>query len=148
MRYQFMSMRPRLYIDIQVVSLMCHILNTEKKERFEKLMYCVPPKILLFASVLYSEHWLMYVLDVTQREFFVLNSKNIVSPTDERTALNKFALMLEEFRKKIMINIILSKENAMRAEAIKGVHEMRIIRPGAALRSPYVQISTLDLPSK
>ncbi|MED6154001.1 hypothetical protein PIB30_107764, partial [Stylosanthes scabra] len=45
----------------------------------------------LFAPVLYSEHWWMYVLDVVQREIFVLDSKNIVSCSDERTSLNKFA---------------------------------------------------------
>ncbi|MED6198520.1 hypothetical protein PIB30_067092 [Stylosanthes scabra] len=54
--------------------------------------------------------------------------------------------MLEEFRKKIVL--IMSKENSLRAEAIKGALGMRLTRLGAALRSPYVQISTPDLPSK
>ncbi|MED6110037.1 hypothetical protein PIB30_039208 [Stylosanthes scabra] len=43
---RFMSMAPKSYIDIQVVSLMCHVLNAEEDERFEKLVYCVPPEIL------------------------------------------------------------------------------------------------------
>ncbi|MED6115185.1 hypothetical protein PIB30_087798, partial [Stylosanthes scabra] len=37
MRCQFMSMVPWSYIDIQVVSLMCHVINTEENEQFEKL---------------------------------------------------------------------------------------------------------------
>ncbi|MED6158263.1 hypothetical protein PIB30_031102 [Stylosanthes scabra] len=137
----------------------------------------------LFTPVLYSEHWWIYVVDVAQLEIFVLNSKNIVSPNDERTTLNQFASnildqmlrwarapsmfkkgccnnstaynikqwtgpMLEEFRKKIVTKIILSKENSLRAEAIKAANDMRVTRPGPALRSPYVQISTPNLPSK
>ncbi|MED6150681.1 hypothetical protein PIB30_074721 [Stylosanthes scabra] len=211
----------------QVVSLMCYILNAEENERFEKLVYCIPPEILqrmfethhhncmdkkkkkhheistlknhqeylvyLDKEKLVSHRFWMYVLDVAQREIFVLNSKNIVYPSDERTALSKFAVsfviildqmliwtgapsmfkkgshsllpkyidipgqpnefdcavfvmkwmelidptilagcckdnttyeieqwtdpMLEEFRKKIVIKIIMSKENSLRAEA-------------------------------
>ncbi|MED6137716.1 hypothetical protein PIB30_067501 [Stylosanthes scabra] len=124
----------------------------------------------LFAPVLYSEHWWLYVLDKSSQEMFVLDSKNISSPSSERTELNKFAWMemidptilarcytynieqwtepmLLKFRKKIVAKIILSKENSLRAEAIKEAHNMRLTRP-AALRSPYVQVETPDLPTK
>ncbi|MED6224336.1 hypothetical protein PIB30_082999 [Stylosanthes scabra] len=262
LRYEFTSMAPKSYIDIQVDTLMCHVLNAEEDERFEKLVYCVPPKILqrmfathnhnwmnkkkrrphkisslknhteylayldreklnshrfLFAPMLYLEHWWLYVLDKSKQEMFVLDSKNISSPSSERTDLNKFASnilnqllkwagapsilkkgsqslrptyinipqqpngfdcvvfvmkwmelidptilagcctynieqwtepMLEEFRKKIMVKIILSKENFLRAEAIKEAHNMRLTRLGAALRSPYVQVATPDLSTK
>ncbi|MED6111905.1 hypothetical protein PIB30_056628 [Stylosanthes scabra] len=217
LRYQFTSMAPKSYIDIQVVTLMCHVLNADEDERFEKLVYCVPPEILLFAPVLYSEHWWLYVLDKSIQEMFVLDSKNISSPSSERTELNKFASnilnqllkwpgapsilkkgslsllstcinihqqpndfdcavfvmkwmemidptilagcctynieqwtqhMLEEFRQKIVAKIILSKENSLRAEAIKEAHNMRLTRLTAALRSPYVQVKTPDLPTK
>ncbi|MED6162210.1 hypothetical protein PIB30_068288 [Stylosanthes scabra] len=195
LRYQFTSMAPTSYIDIQVVTLMCHILNADEDEQFEKLVYCVPPEILMFA----------------------LDSKNISSPSSERMELNKFHSnilnqllkwagapsilkkgslsllptyinipqqpndfdcaifvmkwmemidptilagcctynieqwtepMLLEFRKKIVVKIILSKENSLRAEAIKEAHNMRLTRPAAALRSPYVQVETPDLPTK
>ncbi|MED6192894.1 hypothetical protein PIB30_014229 [Stylosanthes scabra] len=128
MRFQFDSMVPKSYIDIQVVGLMYHILNGEEGERYEKMVYCIPPEILIdkkkrrpheittlvnhkeflsfidrekilshrffFAPVLYSEHWWLYVLDKNEPEgpeMFVLDSKNISSPTEERTTLNKFA---------------------------------------------------------
>ncbi|MED6115399.1 hypothetical protein PIB30_090105 [Stylosanthes scabra] len=91
MRYQFQSMRPRMYIDIQVITIMCHILNNEQNEQFEKFVYCVPPKIMLFAPILFSKYWWLCVLDVEKRDFFVLDSKNIVSPSDERSTMNRFA---------------------------------------------------------
>ncbi|MED6222066.1 hypothetical protein PIB30_060875 [Stylosanthes scabra] len=101
--------------DKVVISIMCHILNKEKNERFEKFVYCVPPEILvnpvrmfekhghnwmdnekrphdistlLFAPILCSEHWWLYVLDVEKKDFFILDSKNIVSPSDERLTMN------------------------------------------------------------
>ncbi|MED6175777.1 hypothetical protein PIB30_081492, partial [Stylosanthes scabra] len=45
----------------------------------------------IFAPILFSEHWWLYVMDIEKREFFVLDSKNIVSPSDERSSLNRFA---------------------------------------------------------
>ncbi|MED6209417.1 hypothetical protein PIB30_054480 [Stylosanthes scabra] len=45
----------------------------------------------LFAPVLFSDHWWLYVLDVTENELFVIDSKNIVTPGNERTAVNRFA---------------------------------------------------------
>ncbi|MED6177840.1 hypothetical protein PIB30_101797 [Stylosanthes scabra] len=140
---------------------------------------------------------------------FVLNSKNISSPSSERTELNKFAsnilnqllkwagapsilkegslsllptyinipqqpndfdcavfvmkwmemidptilagcctYNIEQWTEKIVAKIILSKENSLRAEAIKEAHNMRLTRPAAALQSPYVQVETPDLPTK
>ncbi|MED6167764.1 hypothetical protein PIB30_005729 [Stylosanthes scabra] len=83
-------MEPKSYIDIGIVGLMCHVLNREEADRYEKLVYCLPPEILVFAPVLYLDHWWLYVLDKTIPEMFVQDSKNISSPTDERTTLNKF----------------------------------------------------------
>ncbi|MED6192725.1 hypothetical protein PIB30_012895 [Stylosanthes scabra] len=128
-------MEPKSYIDIGVVGLMCHVLNREEGDQYEKLVYCFPLEIFhrmfftyhhnwmdkkkrrpheissltnhmkyldyidreklvshrfVFALVLYSDHWWLYVLDKTVPEMFVLDSKNISSPTEERTTLNKF----------------------------------------------------------
>ncbi|MED6141191.1 hypothetical protein PIB30_100850 [Stylosanthes scabra] len=47
MRYQFQSMAPKNYIDIQVITIMCHILNKQQNERFEKFVYRVPPEIMV-----------------------------------------------------------------------------------------------------
>ncbi|MED6149980.1 hypothetical protein PIB30_067761, partial [Stylosanthes scabra] len=44
----------------------------------------------LFAPVLYSEHWWLYVLDKSTQEMFVLDLKNISSPSSERMEQNKF----------------------------------------------------------
>ncbi|MED6135408.1 hypothetical protein PIB30_046147 [Stylosanthes scabra] len=260
-RYQFMSIAPTSYIDIGIVGLMCHVLNGEEGDRYEKLVYCLPPDLLhwmfftyhhnwmdkkkrrpheinsltnhddylkyidreklssrrfVFAPVLYSEHWWLYVLDKNVQKMFVLDSKNISPLTDERTTLNKFGSnimnqllkwagapsilkkgswslptryinvpqqpnnhdcavfvlkwmelidptklagcctydpeqwtepMLNEFRKKIVTKIIMSKENSMRADAIVAVQNMRVARPSASLRSPFMPFSTPDLPT-
>ncbi|MED6224174.1 hypothetical protein PIB30_081396 [Stylosanthes scabra] len=45
---------------------------------------------LLFAPILFFERWWLYVLDVEKRDFFVLDSKNVVSPNDERSTMNRF----------------------------------------------------------
>ncbi|MED6220445.1 hypothetical protein PIB30_044857 [Stylosanthes scabra] len=172
----------------------------------------------LFAPVLFSEHWWLYVLDVEKKHLFVLDSKNVVTPTRERTEMGKFAsnildqlltwadrgsmfkrghtcLMpmyinipqqpndydcaifvmkwmeeldptllrdchagtrehnippwnsadLENFRGKIVSNILLSPENLMRMDVVTEVNEIRLIRPGAALRIPFIQLDSADL---
>ncbi|MED6220091.1 hypothetical protein PIB30_041558 [Stylosanthes scabra] len=61
----------------------------------EYMVYLDKNKLLthrfLFAPILFSEHWWLYVQDVEKRDFFVLDSKNIVSPSDERSTMNRFA---------------------------------------------------------
>ncbi|MED6145933.1 hypothetical protein PIB30_029668 [Stylosanthes scabra] len=47
MRYNFMTMAPETEIDMTTVSVVCHILNREPLERFQRDVYCVPPKILI-----------------------------------------------------------------------------------------------------
>ncbi|MED6189920.1 hypothetical protein PIB30_100688 [Stylosanthes scabra] len=115
MRYQFQSMGPRTYIDIQVITIMCHIVNNEQNERFEKFVYCVPPEIMVRMFEKHGQSWMdieknrphdiaslvnhqeyMVYLDknklLTHRfkmDFFVLDSKNIVSPSDERSTMNR-----------------------------------------------------------
>ncbi|MED6108843.1 hypothetical protein PIB30_027932 [Stylosanthes scabra] len=73
-----------------------HEINTLVNHK-EYLSFIDREKILshrfFFAPVLYSEHWWLYVLDKNGPEgpeMFVLDSKNISSPTEERTTLNKF----------------------------------------------------------
>ncbi|MED6137897.1 hypothetical protein PIB30_069335 [Stylosanthes scabra] len=212
---------PFVFIILMIVTLMCHVLNAEEDERFEKLMYCVPPEIFgmnlqrMFAT--HNHNWMdknerrpheisslknhTEYLAYLERE--KLNShrfSNILNqllkwagapsilkkgsqsllptyinilqqPNDHNCAV--FVMkwmelidhtilagcctynieqwtepMLEEFKKKIVVKIIMSKENSLIAEAIKEAHNMRLTRPGATLRSPYVQVATLDLPTK
>ncbi|MED6125682.1 hypothetical protein PIB30_070931 [Stylosanthes scabra] len=209
LRYQFTSMAPKSYIDIQVVTLMCHILNGDEDERFEKLVYCVPLEILQRMFATHNHNWMdekkrrpheiSSLLNYTEflayldREKFnshrfsnILNQllkwagapsilkKGSLSllPTciNIPQQLNDFdcavfvmkwmemidptilagccTYNIEQWTEKIVAKIILSKENSLRAEAIKEAHNMRLTRPAAALRSPYVQVETPDLPTK
>ncbi|MED6115712.1 hypothetical protein PIB30_093293 [Stylosanthes scabra] len=135
MRYNFLTMAPATCIDIQMVSLMCHVLNREKLQRFEWDVYCVPPEILtrmfdtyginyldkktklpyrvellkdhaeymrlldrdklkshsaLFAPVVYSNHWWFYVLDVDNKEFYIIDSVHGINPNQQRAKLHRF----------------------------------------------------------
>ncbi|MED6174750.1 hypothetical protein PIB30_071985 [Stylosanthes scabra] len=44
----------------------------------------------LFALVLSHQHWWLYVLDVEKKHIFLIDSKNVASPTPERTEMNRF----------------------------------------------------------
>ncbi|MED6200152.1 hypothetical protein PIB30_082406 [Stylosanthes scabra] len=140
MRYNFLTMAPATCIDIQMVSLMCHVLNREELQRFERDVYCVPPEILtrifdtyginyldrktklphlvgqlkgreeylelfdrdklkshsvissLFALVVFSNHWWLYVLDVDNKEFYIIDSVYSIAPNQQRNKLHRFAV--------------------------------------------------------
>ncbi|MED6190362.1 hypothetical protein PIB30_105096, partial [Stylosanthes scabra] len=136
MRYNFLTMAPATCIDIQMVSIMCHVLNREELPRFQRDVYCVPPEILtrmfdtygtnyldkktklphrlellkdhadymglldrdklkshsaLFAPVVYSNHWWLYVLDVDNKEFYIIDSVHGINPNQQRAKLHRFA---------------------------------------------------------
>ncbi|MED6128231.1 hypothetical protein PIB30_095589 [Stylosanthes scabra] len=171
LRYQFTSMAPKSYIDIQVVTLMCHVLNTDEDERFEKLVYCVPPEILQRMFATHNYNWMDKKKRRPHEVSSLLNHTEFLAYLDrEKLNSHRFWMemidptilagcctynieqwtepMLLEFRQKIVAKIILSKENSLREEAIKEAHNMRLTRPAAALRSPYVQVETPYLPTK
>ncbi|MED6125490.1 hypothetical protein PIB30_068990 [Stylosanthes scabra] len=52
---------------------------------------------------------------------------------------------LDKFREKNVANILLSPENLMRMDVATEVNEIRLIKPGAALRSPFTQFDSADL---
>ncbi|MED6190566.1 hypothetical protein PIB30_107132, partial [Stylosanthes scabra] len=53
----------------------------------------------LFAPILCSHHWWLYVLDVTNRKFYVLDSKNSEPRHGDRNKLNRFAFnVLDQMR--------------------------------------------------
>ncbi|MED6190553.1 hypothetical protein PIB30_106998 [Stylosanthes scabra] len=45
----------------------------------------------IFAPVIYSGHWWMYVLDKEKKTFFVVDSRPKDAPNSDRTRINKFA---------------------------------------------------------
>ncbi|MED6196527.1 hypothetical protein PIB30_048311 [Stylosanthes scabra] len=99
----------------------------------------------IFAPVLFSGHWWMYVLDKVKKNFFVIDSRPKEYPGPDRTKINKLAEKLEEFRNEIISAIILSKSNKLIEGAIQGVMGTTIHKPSAALQSPYVQVTTEEL---
>ncbi|MED6117332.1 hypothetical protein PIB30_109000, partial [Stylosanthes scabra] len=72
-RYNFMTMRPATCIDIQMVSIMCHVLNRERVERFERDVYCVPPEIL---TRMFDTYGLNYLDKKTKMPYLVKQLKD------------------------------------------------------------------------
>ncbi|MED6209421.1 hypothetical protein PIB30_054530 [Stylosanthes scabra] len=99
----------------------------------------------IFAPVLFSRHWWMYVLDKVKKNFFVIDSRPKEDPGPDRTKINKLAEKLQEFRSEIISAIILSKSNKLIEGAIQGAMETTIHKPSAVLQSPYVQVTTEEL---
>ncbi|MED6167252.1 hypothetical protein PIB30_001148 [Stylosanthes scabra] len=106
----------------------------------------------LFAPVRYSRHWWLYVLDVDNREFYIVDSVFGADTSDqERSKLHKFAWMkvldsaalsgayafktrcpieewdqdqLNEFRKEIVSKVLKSEHNTLNIEAISQATNM------------------------
>ncbi|MED6135017.1 hypothetical protein PIB30_042340 [Stylosanthes scabra] len=118
MRYNFMTTRPATCIDIQMVSIMCHVLNRERVERFERDVYCVPPEILTRMFDTYGLNYLdkktkmpylvkqlkdhkeyVQLLDMEKlkshsvhKEFYIVDSVYGIAPNQNRNKLHQFAL--------------------------------------------------------
>ncbi|MED6185333.1 hypothetical protein PIB30_055991 [Stylosanthes scabra] len=134
MTYNFMTMAPETCIDMQMVSLVCHTLNREELQRFQRDVCYVPPEILirifqtygtnyldkktkmpylvsqlkdqhymelldkeklrkhstLFAPILHAHHWWLYVLDVDNKEFYVVDSVFGTNTNQPRNKLHRF----------------------------------------------------------
>ncbi|MED6211611.1 hypothetical protein PIB30_075421 [Stylosanthes scabra] len=117
-------MAPETCIDMQMVSLVCHILNREQLDRFQKDVYCVPPEILIRMFETYGMNYLdkktkmpylvrqlkdqhymelldkdklrrhstwLYVLDVDNKEFYVVDSVFGTNSSQQRNKLHRFA---------------------------------------------------------
>ncbi|MED6173406.1 hypothetical protein PIB30_058989 [Stylosanthes scabra] len=51
-------MVPETCIDMQMVSLVCHTLNREELQTFQRDVYCVPPEILIRMFQTYGTNYL------------------------------------------------------------------------------------------
>ncbi|MED6163465.1 hypothetical protein PIB30_080191 [Stylosanthes scabra] len=76
---------------------------------------------------------------------FVMKWMEELDPTTLRESHAGTKADLDKFREKIVANILLSPENLMRMDVVTEVNEIRLIKPGAALRSPFTQIDSADL---
>ncbi|MED6164658.1 hypothetical protein PIB30_092312 [Stylosanthes scabra] len=93
MRYNFLTMAPATCIDIQMVSLMCHVLNREELPRFERDVYCVPPEILTRIDKLnHIVSCLLLLFSLLQyKEFYIVDSVYGITPNQQRSKLHRFA---------------------------------------------------------
>ncbi|QHO02502.1 uncharacterized protein DS421_13g424340 [Arachis hypogaea] len=113
-RMHLASLQTESYIESEIVSAMCHILNRKNDKRFQEQVYCLPPDIVSMAlskhpkgefispktnkefrvedypTVCYSGHWWLWVIDTTKWRCRILDPLHKKSPSDERKQLNKF----------------------------------------------------------
>ncbi|MED6148234.1 hypothetical protein PIB30_051113 [Stylosanthes scabra] len=126
MRYNFMTMALVQCIDMQMVSLMCHVLNREDEA----------PKTRMFDT--YGSN---YLDKKTKLSYLVsqLKDQEYMELLDKENLRTHSTL--DEFIKKIVSKLILSKENTLRVEAINQANKMGCqTKSSAALKSPYVQV--------
>ncbi|KAL4275685.1 hypothetical protein AHAS_Ahas20G0131900 [Arachis hypogaea] len=111
-RMHLASLQAESYIESEIVSAMCHILNRKNDKRFQEQVYCLPPDIVsmalskhpngefispktnkeftIFVPVCYSGHWWLWVIDTTKRRCRILDPLHKKAPSNERKQLNKF----------------------------------------------------------
>ncbi|MED6124987.1 hypothetical protein PIB30_064109 [Stylosanthes scabra] len=201
MRYNFMTMAPQTCIDMQMVSLVCHTLNREELQRFQRDVYCVPPEILIrmfqtygtnyldkktkmpyLVSQLKDQHYLELLDKEKLRKHSILRFVDVPTlpnPTDCGVYVMKWVELIDvaalsaahTFKLRYSIEewsqegdcskLIMSKDNTLNVEAIKQAINMtleaitearekmgRQPKPSAALKSPFVQVTTAELEKK
>ncbi|KAL4292989.1 hypothetical protein AHAS_Ahas18G0083200 [Arachis hypogaea] len=115
-RMHLASLQAESYIESEIISAMCHILNRKNDKRFQEQVYCLPPILAwpfrstqmgnsylrkpiknsgwkttrIFAPVCYSGHWWLWVIDTTKWRCRILDPLHKKAPSDERKQLNKF----------------------------------------------------------
>ncbi|MED6219765.1 hypothetical protein PIB30_038794 [Stylosanthes scabra] len=119
MRYNFMTMAPKTCIDMVMVSVVCHVLNREHVQMFQRDVYCVPPEILLRPvnvprqpnptdCGVYVMKWMEYLDAATLSGAYTFNVRCMVEEWDQ----------LDEFREKIVSEVLLSEHNTLNFEAM------------------------------
>ncbi|MED6189964.1 hypothetical protein PIB30_101149 [Stylosanthes scabra] len=160
-------MAPATCIDIQMISIMCHVLNREELPRFERDVYCVPPEIL--CNILNQIRVWAGAKSILKKGTISLQLRCVdvpkqPNPYDCGVYVMKWMELLDAAtlsgcyaykvryslenggKREIVSRLILSKENTLRVDAISQVNKMgRQTKPSAALQSPYVQVSTAEL---
>ncbi|KAL4344331.1 hypothetical protein AHAS_Ahas11G0167700 [Arachis hypogaea] len=116
-RMHLASLQAESYIESEIVSAMCHILNRKNDKRFQEQVYCLSPDIVawpfrstqmgnsyhrkpiknsgwkttrIFAPVCYSGHWWLWVIDTTKQRCRILDPLHKKAPSNEKNQLNKF----------------------------------------------------------
>ncbi|MED6212622.1 hypothetical protein PIB30_085272 [Stylosanthes scabra] len=250
MRYNFMTMGLETCIDMQMIRMfetygtnyldketkMPYLVSQLKDQQYMELLdkEKLRKHSTLFVPVLYSHHWWLYVLDVDNKEFYIVDSVFGITTNQQRSKLHRFACntlnqlrvwagtpsllkkqtitlqlrcvdnpkqpnptdcgvyvmkwmelldaaalsaaytfklrysieewsqdQLDQFRKEIVSKLIMSKDITLNVEAINQAMNMTPEaiteaktkmggqpKPSAALKSPYLQVSTTELEKK
>ncbi|RYR67254.1 hypothetical protein Ahy_A03g013560 [Arachis hypogaea] len=149
------------------------ILNEIKVKRYQEQIYIVPLDIVNFMLGTYGEsyidkstnkayqfdlfvpicngaHWWLWIADVNKKKFYVLDPINKLPENipDSRKTLNKFVGEIDSSRYQYGPHILLNEMNKIRDQVIWESQAIRLLKPSAALSSPYCQFTSEDLDSK
>ncbi|KAL4329588.1 hypothetical protein AHAS_Ahas13G0315100 [Arachis hypogaea] len=104
----------------------------------------------LFVPIYNGGHWWLWIADVRKKAFYVLDpvNKNKDEIPDLRIKLNKFVQEIDAFRLEYGPNILLHKLNKIRDQVIRASEAIRLLKPSAALSSPYCKFTSGDIYSK
>ncbi|RYR42508.1 hypothetical protein Ahy_A08g038980 [Arachis hypogaea] len=99
----------------------------------------------IFAPICYSEHWWLWVADVRNKKFYILDPYHKTCPSEGRMKPNKFVDEVGHFRVEYAFRILFHEMNQDRVEAIRGSDVIRLSKPSLLLLSPYCQIDSNDI---
>ncbi|QHN96037.1 uncharacterized protein DS421_18g614940 [Arachis hypogaea] len=123
-RGHFASLKASSYIEADIVTAMCLILNQQNIKRFQEEIYCFPPNIVNMAI---GNH--------PDGVFLQPKSKK------------PFNAEIDHFRVEFASRILFHDMNSDKDASIKGSETMRLSKPSAALLSPYCQVDSHDIES-
>ncbi|QHO20026.1 uncharacterized protein DS421_11g334240 [Arachis hypogaea] len=102
-RMHLASLQAESYIESEIVSAMCHILNRKNDKRFQEQSMALSKhpngkfissktnkEFRIFAPVCYSGHWWLWVIDTTKQRCRILDPLHKKAPSNEKNQLNKF----------------------------------------------------------
>ncbi|RYR15880.1 hypothetical protein Ahy_B04g072816 [Arachis hypogaea] len=102
----------------------------------------------IFAPVCYADHWWIWMADVKNKKFHVLDPYNKKCPSKERMKLNTFVAEVDHFRVEYASLILFDEMNQLRDRAIQESEAIRLSKPSAALLSLYCQLDSEDIDSE
>ncbi|MED6147874.1 hypothetical protein PIB30_047990 [Stylosanthes scabra] len=151
---------------VAIMHIMCILHNKKNNERFQDMIYCVPPYFMYhLLQKVHHEYFdpetnrpfaLSILLENDGLEYdcgvHVLKYLEVVNPIELNKKSYKVPALsqeqFDEYRQEIVERILLDNDNFYRVEAVQAtVPTHRQSRPSCHLQSPYVQLNSSDIES-
>ncbi|RYR62854.1 hypothetical protein Ahy_A04g020606 [Arachis hypogaea] len=138
----YAPLKANTYIENQIVSAMCLLLNKKRTKRFEEQIYCLPFDIVNLAL---ENHKGEFKQLKTNKSFDIQDYKMSIPYLDmKKLAFHPFA-EVDHFKVEYTSLILFDEMNQLRDRAIQESEDIRLSKPSAALLSPYCQLDSEDI---